>query len=418
MANKRPRRLLFVQHFGGLCGAAVSLRGIIRKLDRVRFEPVVLLLQASQEAETFFTDAGAEVVTNSGISFYPHSDVAFLPLRGDRPWEIFTRAIAIPGAVRLAMHAIAALNVDLVHINTSVAIPAGIAAKRLGLPVVWHLRECIKDGILGLRKAVISRVIQENADRILAISNCERDAVGAPHHSQVVYNYVDFSRFDCRKSGQESRRRLGVTGNEPVLLMLGGAVPNKGLRVLIAAMKVLEGHGKRFNLLVAGHPPKVLKSPNRIKRIMRRTAEIAGWFDNASRQCLQALGQLDDPSQVRFLGFRDDVPELLAGSDLLIWPALANHFARPIIEAGAMSTPVLAADFPSSRELVEDGRSGLLVPVDNPRALADAILRLSDDHELAKKMGERGLEIARQRYDAKQNSAAIISVYEELLGVG
>jgi glycosyltransferase involved in cell wall biosynthesis len=106
---------------------------------------------------------------------------------------------------------------------------------------------------------------------------------------------------------------------------------------------------------------------------------------------------------------------MLAASDLLVWPANVSHFARPIIEAGAMARPVVASDFPSSRELVRPGETGLLVPPGDPVSLADAILRVLRNPDEERRMGEAGYRLARERYDARVNTEAIVSIYEKVL---
>src|SRR5207245_103172 len=92
-----------------------------------------------------------------------------------------------------------------------------------------------------------------------------------------------------------------------------------------------------------------------------------------------------------------------------------SHFARPIIEAGAMARPVIATDFPSSRELVRPGETGLLVPPGDPTALAEAILRFLEGPEVARRMGEAGFALARQRYDAETNTREILDLYDRVL---
>ena len=102
---------------------------------------------------------------------------------------------------------------------------------------------------------------------------------------------------------------------------------------------------------------------------------------------------------------------------MLVWPATVPHFSRPVIEAGAMAKPVIASDWPSSRELVVPDKTGVLVPPSKPRELADAILRLLDHPNDSREMGERGYALARDRYDASRNVVTIMTVYDDLLKV-
>jgi glycosyltransferase involved in cell wall biosynthesis len=119
---------------------------------------------------------------------------------------------------------------------------------------------------------------------------------------------------------------------------------------------------------------------------------------------------------VRFIGHRADVPLVLAASDVLAFPSTVPHFARPIIEAGAMARPVVASRLGGPLELVEDGVTGLLVPPGDPAALATAIAPLLDDPERAARLGEAGYRRARADFDAGANARRTFAVYEELLG--
>ena len=79
---------------------------------------------------------------------------------------------------------------------------------------------------------------------------------------------------------------------------------------------------------------------------------------------------------VRLLPFRPDPERLNAAADLVVFPSTLPHFARPVIEAGAMAVPVVASRLGGVEELVEDGMTGILVPPGDPAALGDAIARV------------------------------------------
>ena len=80
-----------------------------------------------------------------------------------------------------------------------------------------------------------------------------------------------------------------------------------------------------------------------------------------------------------------------------------------------MARPVVASDFPSSRELVIDGTTGLLTPPGDPQRLAEAILRLLERPDEARRMGEAGHVMARERYDPERNAEAIIAIYDSIM---
>jgi glycosyltransferase involved in cell wall biosynthesis len=120
---------------------------------------------------------------------------------------------------------------------------------------------------------------------------------------------------------------------------------------------------------------------------------------------------------VRFLGFRQDVPSLLACAEVLVLPSLNEGFGMVLVEAMAMGKPVVASAVGGVPEVVLDGQAGLLIPPADPRALAAAILRLLADPRAARRMGEAGRERARESFSRKAFLQAHRDLYGELLGL-
>jgi glycosyltransferase involved in cell wall biosynthesis len=115
---------------------------------------------------------------------------------------------------------------------------------------------------------------------------------------------------------------------------------------------------------------------------------------------------------------RTDVPQLLAACDVLVFPSVEPHFARPIIEAGAMGKPVVASRLGGPLELVAEGETGLLVPREDPQALAEALIEVLRDPERAAALGEAGYQQAREHFNADKNAQATFALYDQLLGPG
>jgi glycosyltransferase involved in cell wall biosynthesis len=161
--------------------------------------------------------------------------------------------------------------------------------------------------------------------------------------------------------------------------------------------------------MVAGRPPRVgTGSPLRaaIKRLLRADA-----YDREVSAAVAAQGR----DGVRFIGEEDDVPRLLAASDVVTFPSTVPHFARPIIEAGAMAKPVVASRLGGPLELVEDGVTGVLAPPDDVEALATALVGLLRDPARRTRMGEAGYQRVRERFDASAVARRVFEVYEEIL---
>jgi len=163
---------------------------------------------------------------------------------------------------------------------------------------------------------------------------------------------------------------LGVAPDELVILSAGRLAPQKGLEYLMEALPVLERQlPQPFSVWLAGEGPLEAK--------------------------LRALAAVQARSgRVRFLGFREDIGNLLEGADLIVLPTLREGLSIALIEAMAAGKPVIATSIGSNCELTGNGAAGLLVPPEDPAALATAIRELAVHPERADQLGQE----ARRRY--------------------
>lgn len=252
------------------------------------------------------------------------------------------------------------------------------AALSLGLPVV------VRRGLAGeLELPPFERRLLAGAARVVGVSRAigaelgrARPADAAP--PDVIPNATDLERFAAAEAAQ-----LGFPGDAVVVGFLGRLHRDKGIRELGRAWRRVAAAEPRAHLFVAGEG--------------EHEAELR-----------EALG---DAARVRLLGFRADVPELLAAADVLALPTYAEGFPNVVVEAMAAGVPVVAADVPGPDEAVVDGETGLLVPVRDDAALEAALLRLIRDPELRARMGRA----ARARAEAEYSEARAVDAYERVL---
>ncbi len=172
-------------------------------------------------------------------------------------------------------------------------------------------------------------------------------------------------------------------GRAPLALALGRLHPNKGFDLLLEALAAT----REITLWIAGDGP--LRA--RLERLATRLG-ITG--------------------RVRFLGWREDVPRLLATADLLVCPSLYEPLGNVVIEAWSARLPVVATASDGPAGLIEDGESGILVPLPGsrgggPQALADAIERVCADPALRAKLGDAG----RRAYEADFTEPIVVAGY-------
>jgi glycosyltransferase involved in cell wall biosynthesis len=400
------RRVVYVHHAGGLGGAPLSLLLLLRCLDRRRYDPIVLALAPGPAVDRFRAEgvetrvvAGAGHFSHTELEWYGGADLWRLPFQAARFWP----------AVRRLRRELRALAPDLVHLNSSTLAAAAVAARRESIPVIWHVREPLAAGYLGLRRAWLARRIARDAARVIALSSFDAARLGPSARVRIVPNFVDFAEFDRRLDGTAARRHLGVPAGARVVTMLGGVSRAKGTLELVRAAGLVRRTIPDVVFLVAGRPPS-LRARSPLRALARRALRVDA-YDRLVLAAAEPLG-----ASVRFVGVRADVPALLAASDVVAFPSTVPHFARPVIEAGAMARPVVASRLGGPLELVEDGVTGLLVSPGDLESLASALARLLSDPEHAARLGEAGYRRARADFEAEANARRTFAVYAEVLG--
>ncbi len=198
-----------------------------------------------------------------------------------------------------------------------------------------------------------------------------------PERAHHITNYVE-----AEIAEPVPRAMFNTPDDHDILLGLGRLHRNKGFDIAINAMPLLP----RCTLWIAGEGPE--------RRSLTKLAETQGVAD-----------------RVRFLGWRDDVPALLAAADLFVCSSRHEPLGSIVIEAWAHSTPMVALASQGPSELITDGETGLLVPLENPPALARAIQRVLKDATLYDHLVLKGSEI----YEKHHTRRVLIDRYLEFI---
>jgi len=141
--------------------------------------------------------------------------------------------------------------------------------------------------------------------------------------------------------------------------------------------------------------------------------------DGSQRPALESLTRQEGLSDaVRFAGHLPDALSVIGAGDLLVLPSAVESFGLVVLEAMALGKAVIATDAGGPREIVLNGETGLLVPPQNPPAIAKAMLRLLSDRQEAQAMGEQGRRRFLERYTAERMARETIEVYRRVLGEG
>jgi glycosyltransferase involved in cell wall biosynthesis len=315
--------------------------------------------------------------------------------------------------VPLIRRIIRGVHPDVVHTTLFEADVAGrIAAVGTGVPVATSLVNTpyepvrLEDANVSARKLQLIQVLDGLTARHLtthfhAITGAVRDAAVRDLRLDPAHITVIERGRDPRRLGEpnperrlQARRALGVDPDALTLVTLGRQEFQKGQWHLIEAMPKI----------LAEHPDAVLL--------------LAGREGNVSDRLRRAASDAGLEEAVRFLGHRDDAPEILAAGDVFVFPSLYEGLGGALIEAMALGLPIVASDLPAVREVVEPDRNALLVRAGSPQDLAGAVLTLASDLERRRRMGERGRAIFQERFTLERSARRMLELFERVASEG
>ena len=348
-------------------GAAIQLRDLAWGLHARGHEVVV---------GTRPSAVWAEQCAAAGI---PH---AAIPMRSE---------VDLASAVALA-RLIRARRFDIVHCQKgkarTLALLAGLLVK---IPVLILNRGVSFPSTAGTVSAIPTRRVTA----IVAVCESIKRGLVAAHVSadkiEVIYSGTDLDRFHPGVDGAGVRAELGLEPGHQLITQIGMRSWRGNDDVLDAMVRVHRA-APHCRLLFVGAPRPASRA-----RSTRRAR--AAWT-----------------SRVFVLGHRRDVPEILAGSDLVVDGSYAGlGLTGSLREALAVETPVIGTNLEGIPELIADGETGLLVPPRNPEAMAQAMLRMVENPTRAKAMARAGRKVVEARFSTAIKLERTLALYRRLL---
>lgn len=401
-----PKKILYIHPVSGQGGALQALLCLINNLDKSQYYPKVLCPEHGDSYETFKKNE-IDVEIERGIKIFGHATAGWYPLtRVHKFIKAFFGIFYSAWAMRKRINK---EKPDIVHLSSSVLLGSAIGAKTAKVPIVWHIREYLHDGYFGIRKRLITAFIERLSDVIIVISKTDANRLRPSNKIHVIYDSVDFSKFNRYLDSNKFKKEFKMAENQPSVGMFGGISKIKGTLEFIQAAKLIlkEKTNMKFFIFGASRRSNNSKIINLIKRIL--------FIENYYNKIKKELDNDKLFKQIIFQENRKDVPSIMASLDIIVFPSTASHSALPTIEAGAMAKPVIASNWGEIEEEVIHNETGILVEPANPIILSQAIESLLNNSELAKELGEQGYIRARQNFDIKLNVKEILHIYDKIL---
>lgn len=384
---KMKPRILLVGHSSGIYGAEKCLLTLAKYLDRERYEIVV----SCPDYGPMWDELGKLAVGRIKLSTASCLMARFRLIRSILRFPI--HLYNVWRSVLLLKNG----KFDLVHCNSMASLEAAVAGKVLGVPVVIHCREFLKDAphnfVGGWKMAY--RLVDSLSDRVICMSRAVQEVmVEAGCNRQktaVIYDGFEMEHNGLSSSFEETEQKAS-SKCYPVIGCVAGIHPRKGHVTLLQAFSIVVRTIPNARLLIIGGGKK-----GYIRKLKKLTSQLG--IDSATQ----------------FLGELTQVGDIYRQFTLFALPSYGEAYGLVYGEAALHGIPAIGTSSGGAPEIIENGVTGFIVPPKDPEQLAKAMLRILVDDKLAAEMGRR----AKQRMQALFPSRKIITdveqIYEELL---
>ncbi len=291
-------------------------------------------------------------------------------------------------------------NFDIIHTHGSRGGSIGrLASWGLKKYVVYteHTRTSdfkLKNPLLDKIHIIGLRFLDYLTDKTIAPSDAVKrwlvnSFVTEPNKVETILNGIDLSKFNINIDEEEKRKQLDVNNKKFLICTIASLSPHKGIKDLIIAFDKIRKKIPNIDLLIVGSGPqkKELEEKARKLKILKN---------------------------IKFLGTRDDIPEILKIVDLFVLPSYSEPFGLVILEAMASRKPVVGTSVGGIKDIIKDGETGFIVPPGNSQKLADAIIKTIKDPQKAKIMGESGRKRLEKYFTSEIMVIKTANLYKEL----
>ncbi len=292
-------------------------------------------------------------------------------------------------------------DVDVVHTHNAIPLLYGsLAARIAGVPVHIHTKH--GSGIPGesLKSSLVNVTTAFLSNRFIAVSNDVKETVIKgyrlrPKKVTVIKNGIDINRYNVSSVDEAGlkRKELGLSQDAFIIGIVARLSCEKDHSTTLKAFSIVVNKFDHADvkLLVVGDGP------------LRDTL-------------IEEAGSLGIEDRVLFLGNRNDIPEILSAIDLFALSSLTEGISLTLLEAMAVARPVVTTDVGGNSEVAIEGETGFLVPPKDPPKMAEAMIKLLKDKDLANKMGMTGRKRVEEQFNLDRMVREYENMYEDCLG--
>ena len=385
------KNILIIASRADIAGGENYLLACLKYMDRSRYHPIIWL-PGDGAFRTALEQAGVEYVIES---------VDYGWLKPPKPWYEFLSGL--PERVRRIVDLIRERDIRLVHTNSNMILEGTLAAKIAGVPHLFLAHIDFQSNLpiyqrLPLDAASFAHLMDDLSAGILAVSGHVRDSLCpplSPDRVTVVNNGLEMARYDDALSQLDGslRQEFGLSNETVIITAAGRLTDDKGFDLLVEAA----------GQLIPTHPNAVFL--------------ICGPTDSPDYQVSleRRIVELGLKNRVRLLGRRNDLPSVLAQSDVFVLSSRREGHPYVLLEAMACNLPAVASCCGGVNETVIEGKTGYIVPIGDIEALTKRLCPLISEPGLRKTMGQAAGERVREYFTAERTAQGLFDMYARLL---
>ncbi|MBE0470380.1 MAG: glycosyltransferase [Methyloprofundus sp.] len=374
---KDPINILIISHSGDSGGAESSLLDLLRNINRDKFNPIVIIPHPGPMADK---------LKEINILFYCRFIDHWIPLAkafGVKHSVNFLKSLR--GRIWSISHLIENHNIDIIYTNTILPLDGALAAKKHGIPHIWHIRE-YPIGNKDIKRYfpwphiivnyLSSHIITNSKNLKLKIKS---KLISRP--ISVIYNGV--TKNDNNQPFFEKQIPL----DKKIITTVCAITPRKDLKTFLLAAKILTTIRKDISFLIVG-----TGEPSYIQELkfLIESYNIAPF--------------------INFMGQRKDAIDIMKKSNVVTLTSTQEAFGRVIIEAMSVGTPVISTSSGGPSEIIENEVDGFLIPIGDAKALASIINKILDNPEISKKISDNGIKKSSKIFNIENYVKSIESI--------
>ena len=389
-SKNKSINILYFENVSVLGGAAIVLRNLIKEIKREDEINIVAVCPEGELAEAFRKDDIKVITVNSKRI-----------IKTLNPFKLLLYFYNFLQVNLKLIKIIRKYNIDILHANSLGShIYSFFAAKLIGIPNIWHLHDIL---IKRISNRLLCKFLSKTASQIIVVSYAvKKSLIGFGVDSnkiKVVYNGLDLKRWNPEIYDKSYLyKEFEINGSFFKIGIIGYLGECKGQEILLnAAVYLLKKGYKNLRFYIVGD--ELFKNENRYKESLYQISKI---------------NNLDD--YVTFTGRRNDIPSILSFLDIIVaCSRCPDSLPTAILEAMAMGKVVIGTNIGGIPEMIINDETGILIPPNDPEALAKAILDLINQPDKIKEMGIKARERIKSNFTIEKNVESIKKIYKKLV---